>query len=656
MSRFIVVLLLCGSTSRARTTAAAGSSAAAPWPQSGGSASRARASDAAGPTGLFNHSCWCVSVPSEDTAAAFAPVSSSADAVFIRVGFTPGTTLSNALLAVAAAPGGRAALLWNRTKLPGAISQPLAAPAFDAASDALYFLEESRNRILCLDAASGAERWTATSQNPIAVSPLARRGVVFFASSRTAFALNATTGAELWATPINDGVQWGAPSGLAVAAGVGVAGSDLLIVSGVAYALQALDCATGRSIWNSTNLCTGYKDCDCLAGAVVGDGMSAGLAFIVLSKGALVAVNASTGALSWSSDDLPTLRVSSWSPAVSRSGALLYAPLSTASGLAVVALNATSGAEVWRVIVCEGLLDLQATLSLAVDARGTIYGYCVDGSKTARKASAFGIDGESGARVFVFFVGSAIIDFAKVIDGPVLGPNRTLIVTSDAGFVCAVGCDAAGGSPVPAIPTFRPVASSASPSPGAPAAAAASDKIPTTTFLWIAGAGVALAAAGIAGSNWWSGRLRGGKAGLAGGAGGYGAMGRSGSLSGLLRGADAYAAVDDDMLVTDNALGEPTDAVDDPAAADDWAGNEVSTVGNEGLGGGAKISVGDFLSSEGGRVPTVDGDGGGAKISFGDAPLLSDRVPTGDAGLGDAEDLVGARWTRSAAGGKVVLL
>ena len=410
------------------------------WPQSGGGASRARLSNASGPSGAYNFTCWCLTVPSAPPMTSFGPATSSGEVVYLRVGSSLfGGPLSNSLLALARAVppsigvvprvrGGAFRVLWNRTSPTDLVSEPRVAPALHAASGVLFYVEESLGVVYALDAATGMERWNASGLefSVVAVSPVLSDdgSLLVCASSRNVFVLSASTGSRLWsATIANDALKF-AVSGLALAAHVGAFGEDLVIVSGIACALAAYDAASGRSVWNSSDLCAAVaaargggssgSEEDMRSGAVIGDDMSAGLAFVALTSDAIVAVNASTGAIAWVFAGVPSPHNASRAPALAHGGARLYTSVGTdvRGGVVVVAINAVSGREEWRSAACAGALDEQADYSLAVSADGIVYGYCM--AIETGEAMAFGVDGATGARVFYAYLGSSIFVPGKV--------------------------------------------------------------------------------------------------------------------------------------------------------------------------------------------------------------------------------------------------
>jgi hypothetical protein len=199
----------------------------------------------------------------------------------------------------------------------------------------------------------------------------------------------------------------------------------------------------------------------------------------------------------------------------------------------------------------------------------------------------------------------------QVVDGPVIGPNQTLIATSDGGYVCAIGCDASGAAPL---------SQSASPSAPAPvpaspsASVSAPSGLPTQLIFSTVGASAALAAAGLGLAVWC--RSRNGSSGgdgdgtsddrsincgssISGSSSGdcsiSGAMGQSGGYgttsqtsvatrvsSGLLHHTDTYSLLEEmnPILVHDVLLGEPSE---DPAAEEQRGAGGADIGRGEGL-------------------------------------------------------------------------
>ena len=188
----------------------------------------------------------------------------------------------------------------------------------------------------------------------------------------------------------------------------------------------------------------------------------------------------------------------------------------------------------------------------------------------------------------------------QVVDGPVIGPNQTLIATSDGGYVCAIGCNASGAAPLPL---------SASPSVPAlptPTSAPAGGSLSSLLILSSVGASVALAAAGLGLAVWFrssggdsssDGRSIIGGSSISGGyGGGYGATSQRVN-SRLPRHMGTYSVLEEispifemnPILVPDVALGEPSE---DPMVEPEERGAGGADMGVDRGEGAIKLIIG----------------------------------------------------------------
>lgn len=132
-------------------------------------------------------------------------------------------------------------------------------------------------RLVALDAHSGDERWMFTAHAPIQDSLAAAAGLVYASDGSALYAVEASTGAERWSTPVPR------------------AGSRLIVVDGIAYVgtqsgVLGLDAATGGVVWRWN----GPNDVTAQAGPVVD-----GVGYFAAGNGRLYAVDMIDGTERW---------------------------------------------------------------------------------------------------------------------------------------------------------------------------------------------------------------------------------------------------------------------------------------------------------------------------------------------------------------------
>ena len=170
----------------------------------------------------------------------------------------------------AAAPTDGPSIAWNLSS-----EQPFAPPTVDADT---VLVGGADGMLRALDAATGAERWSATT-GPIVSAPVVAGGTVVVGSrAGTLAAFAVATGAE----------QWSFPTGNAVVASPAVADGTVYAGSSDG-ALYALDAATGSERWRVPT-----------AGAVESTpAVGAGSVFFGNNLGEVFAVDAAGGAERW---------------------------------------------------------------------------------------------------------------------------------------------------------------------------------------------------------------------------------------------------------------------------------------------------------------------------------------------------------------------
>ena len=261
--------------------------------------------------------------------------------------------------------------------------------------------------VYALNASTGAELWSYATGVPVATSPAVANGVVYVGSNddergeNDFFALNASTGALLWST---EGV--GPPTSFsppAVADGVVyVAAADALDRS---YDVYAANASTGALLWSFQKAGSPYADegpfgAPAVANGVVyigSEGTTVPVPDFVPIPGNLYALNASTGAELWS---YKTGNIGG-APAVANG--IVYA----GSDNGVYALNASTGALLW------GRTSQNGADSPAV-ANGVVYFGSGDGSVYALNAS-------TGAELWSYDAGGASTPI--IVDGVIYFPG-----------------------------------------------------------------------------------------------------------------------------------------------------------------------------------------------------------------------------------------
>jgi len=127
------------------------------------------------------------------------------------------------------------------------------------AGGALFFGSSSDNKVYCLDAATGRERWSFFTGGPVRLAPTVAEGKVYFGSDDGwVYCLQAADGSEVWklrAAPSDRKVLgsgkmvslWPVRTGVLVDEGVAYFGAGIFPAEGVyLYAVNAED---GKAIW-----------------------------------------------------------------------------------------------------------------------------------------------------------------------------------------------------------------------------------------------------------------------------------------------------------------------------------------------------------------------------------------------------------------------
>jgi outer membrane protein assembly factor BamB len=291
----------------------------------------------------------------------------------------------------------------------------------------------SGDNVYALNASTGAQLWSYATGYWVFSSPAVANGVVYIGSRDfNVYALNASTGAYLWSFA----TQYYVETSAAVANGVVYVTSD----DGKLYALNA---STGAELWSYTtgnffegspavangvvyfgsvdnnvyalNANTGAKLWSYPAFVISTPAVANGVVYIGSSDGNLYALNASTGAKLWS------YAAGGGTPAVANG--VVYVGCS--DGLC--ALNASTGAKLWSnadgggtpavangVVFSSGTGDVNV-YALNASTGATLWSYAAGGTPAVANGVVYFGSGGSGGQSFVgnvyaFSLGSGSAD------------------------------------------------------------------------------------------------------------------------------------------------------------------------------------------------------------------------------------------------------
>jgi len=240
---------------------------------------------------------------------------------------------------------------------------------------------DTQNGLCAYAAANGTNLWCAENNYlPDAPSGAALAdGIVYFGSALgSVFAIDASTGAQLWSAPIS---THNAASSPAVANGVVYINGD---------GLFAFDAKTGAQLWSSS-IVNGTS-----SPAVVGG-------VVYCSGGVLAAFDAKTGTVLWSETPGGPVSILGDSPAVAKNivyvGATVPGQHGSFSGM-LYALNAKTGKTMWSASVASGITSSPAVANGVVyvgSDDGTLYAF---NAKTgAELVAVAGVAGQSSPTV-----------------------------------------------------------------------------------------------------------------------------------------------------------------------------------------------------------------------------------------------------------------
>jgi outer membrane protein assembly factor BamB len=240
---------------------------------------------------------------------------------------------------------------------------------------------DTQNGLCAYTAASGTNLWCA-GNNYLPDAPSGAAvvdGIAYFGSALgSVFAIDAASGAQLWSAPISSD---NAASSPAVANGVVYINGD---------GLFAFDAKTGAQLWSSS-IVDGTS-----SPAVVGG-------VVYCSGRVLAALNATTGAVLWSASPGGPLSILGDSPAVAKGtvyiGASVPGQHGSSSGV-LYALKARTGKIIWSAPVASGITSSPAVANGVVyvgSDDGTLYAF---NAKTgAELAAVAGVAGQSSPTV-----------------------------------------------------------------------------------------------------------------------------------------------------------------------------------------------------------------------------------------------------------------
>ena len=241
---------------------------------------------------------------------------------------------------------------------------------------------DTQNGLCAYAAAGGTNLWCA-GNNYLPDAPSGAAvvdGIVYFGSALgSVFAIDAATGAQLWSAPISSD---NAASSPAVANGVVYINGDSLF---------AFDARSGAQLWSSSIL--DGTSSPAVVGGVVYCGGGASLA----------AFNATTGDVLWSASPGGPLSMVGDSPAVAKGlvfiGASVTGQHGSSSGV-LYALKARTGKVIWSAPVASGITSSPAVANGVVyvgSDDGTLYAF--NANTGAELAAVAGVAGQSSPTV-----------------------------------------------------------------------------------------------------------------------------------------------------------------------------------------------------------------------------------------------------------------
>jgi outer membrane protein assembly factor BamB len=251
-----------------------------------------------------------------------------------------------------------------------------------AVVNGVVYIGSNDNNVYALNASTGAQLWSYSIGNFVGSSPAVANGVVYVGGGvANLYALNASTGAKLWSYPTGGG------------------GGSPTVVNGVVYigsqdhSVYALNASTGSKLWSYA---TGYL-------VDSSPSVANGVVYIDSLDGNVYALNASTGARLWS---YPTEGSDNSSPAVAN-GVVYVAAYNT-----VYALNASTGALLWKDNTLAGVFSTPAV------ANGVVY--------VGSGNDVLALNASTGARLWSYTTENSVFSSPAVANGVVYACSDTM--------------------------------------------------------------------------------------------------------------------------------------------------------------------------------------------------------------------------------------
>lgn len=215
-------------------------------------------------------------------------------------------------------------LVWH-SHLNGIISTPAVVDGVMYVGDA----NDRRNQVHAIDARTGISLWSFTTGWSVRASPTVVNGFVYITSlDGYLYALDASTGDEVWSHQLSGFFESGSESSPAVVNGKVYAVAE----SGT---IEALDAASGDLLWQSP--CGGFSGSQ-PSPTVVDGVVYVGALIPVFGQGILCAFDADTGVMLWSVEPDPI-----GTPDVTVHGGIAYMILDNT----IFALDAATGTTLW---------------------------------------------------------------------------------------------------------------------------------------------------------------------------------------------------------------------------------------------------------------------------------------------------------------------
>jgi outer membrane protein assembly factor BamB len=238
--------------------------------------------------------------------------------------------------------------------------------------------------------------WYYLTGSAVVSSPAVVDGTVFVGSlDNNTYALNATTGVQVWNYTTGGPIQWSSP---AVASGVVYVGST----DGKVYALNA---TTGILVWN-------YTTCSSVLSSPI---VAVGVVYVGSEDKNVYALNATTGTQIWNY----TTDSSVWSSPTVADGKVFVGSWDSN----VYALNASTGNKIWK----------YTTSGVVVSSPAVVGGVVYVGSWGSK---IYALNATTGSSVWNYATGGAVWSSPAVTDGRVYvgsDDNKTYCLNASTG-------------------------------------------------------------------------------------------------------------------------------------------------------------------------------------------------------------------------------